>query len=59
MLVTYLADGALNISNNRSVGVVKEFNSDLGHVTSVTGAAENFVDLRELYLVILFSSEMV
>lgn len=45
---TYLSDGALDVSNNGSVRIVDELDSDLGHVTGVTSAAENFVHLSKL-----------
>lgn len=44
----YLADGALDVSNDGSVGIVDELDSDLSHVTGVTSAAENFVHLSKL-----------
>ena len=44
----YLSHGALDVSNNGSVGIIDELNSDLGHVTGVTSAAKNFVDLSKL-----------
>lgn len=48
MSATYLADGALDVSNDGSVGIVNELDSDLSHVTGVTSAAENFVHLSKL-----------
>ena len=50
---TDLSDGALNISNDGSIGIIDELDSDLNHVTSVTGAAQNLVDLSELHVGVL------
>jgi len=47
-IIAYLADGALDVSDDGSVGIVDELDSDLSHVTGVTSAAENFVHLSEL-----------
>ena len=46
--IAHLSDGALSVSNDGSVGIVDELNSDLDHVSSVSGAAEHLVDLSKL-----------
>jgi hypothetical protein len=52
---TNLSDGALNVSNDGSVGIVDELNSDLDHVTGVSSAAEHLVDLSKLHVLILLT----
>lgn len=41
------SDGALDVSHDGSVGVVEEFNSDLGNTTSGAGSAENLNNLGQ------------
>ncbi len=48
-----LTDRALDITDNRAAGIINELNADLGDITSVAGAAENTVNLGELYGLIL------
>lgn len=55
-VIAYLSDGALNVSNDGSVGIVDELDSDLDHVTSVAGAAEHLVHLGELDVLVLISN---
>ena len=43
-----LADGTLHVTDDGSVWIVEEFNTDLGDGTGVTGAAEHLVDLGKL-----------
>ena len=50
---TYLADRALDITDDGSVWVIDEFYSNLGNVTGVAGSTEHLVDLGELDWLIL------
>ena len=43
-----LADGSLDVADDRTAGLVHELNLHLGHVTRVAGAAEDLEDLGEL-----------
>lgn len=50
---TNLSHRTLDISNDGSVGIVDELDSDLDNVSGVTSAAEHFVDLGKLDRLIL------
>ena len=50
---TYLSDGALDVSDDRSVWVVKKLYSYLCHVTSVTSTTKNLVHFSEFDWLIL------
>jgi hypothetical protein len=52
-----LADGTLHVTDDGSVWVVEELNTHLGHGTSVTGAAEDLIDLCKLDGLILLAKE--
>ena len=51
--LAYLAHRSLYVSDDGAGWVIKEFHSDLGHVTSVSGATKHLVDLSKLYGYIL------
>lgn len=54
---THLSDGALNVSNDGSVGIVDELDSDLDHVTGVASATQHLVHLGELDVLVLEDNE--
>jgi hypothetical protein len=47
--VTYLSDGALNVSDDGSVRVIEKLDTDLSHVTGVSGASEDTVNLSKFH----------
>ena len=46
--VAHLADRSLHVADDRPVGIIEKFHTDLRHITSVTGTAENLIHLGEL-----------
>lgn len=47
--LTHLSDGALDVSDDGSVRVIKELNADLSHVSGVSGASEDTVNLSKFH----------
>jgi tetrahydromethanopterin S-methyltransferase subunit C len=43
-----LTNGTLDVTDDGTVGIVHEFNADLGDTTTRTGTAENLSDSSEL-----------
>ena len=43
-----LANGTLDVTDDGTVGIVHEFNADLGDTTTRTGTAENLSNSSEL-----------
>ena len=43
----YLSDRSLDISDDRSVRIIKKFNTNLCHITSTASSTKNFVYFSE------------